>query len=146
MSSRLSALAACCVALPLVAAQEGRTPVRELDLKAAVTPTADGRVDRPRVIATEAELTAAVPDGATRVGLVKQVNFEAEQLVLFTWTGSGRDTLTAEYKVLCSKSREAEVVFRYTPGGTADRTAHARLFAVPKEKRTTWRVETVTSK
>lgn len=146
MRTLLIALAACCVALHLVAAQEGTKAVRELDPKAAATPTVESRIDRPRVIATEAELAAAVPNEATRVGLVKQVNFETEQLVLFTWSGSGRDTLTAEYKVLCSKSREAEVVFRYTPGGTADRTAHARLFAVPKEKRTTWRVETVTSK
>ena len=70
------------------------------------------------------------------------MDFGTEQLLLFTWSGSGRDKLTPEFKVLCSKSKEAEVVFRYTPGGSTDRKAHARLFVVPKDKRTTWRVET----
>jgi hypothetical protein len=142
MRTRMIALAACCVGLPLItAADEGNRAVRELDLKGATTP-AEGTVERPRVIATAAELNTAFPDAATRTRLAKGVDFDREQFLLFTWSGSGLDKLTPELKRLCSKTKQSEVVFRYTPGSSTDRKAHAHLFVVPKDTTTTWRVET----
>lgn len=141
MLTRITTLAVFCVSVPLLAAaDEGKKAVRELELN--VTAPADGSVARPRVIATEAELTAAVPDAAVRARMAKAVDFDKEQLLLFVWSGSGQDKLTPEFKVLCSKSKESEVVFRYVPGDSTDKKGHARLFVVPKDKKTTWRVET----
>ncbi len=72
----------------------------------------------------------------------KAVNFDEELLLLFVWSGSGRDKLTPEFKVLCSKSKETEVVFRYAPGDSTDKKGHARLFVIPKDKKSKWRVAT----
>ena len=142
MHARIIALGVFCVALPVLAAgEEGKKAVRELDLKGAKTP-AEGAIERPRVIATAAELNTAFPDAAVAGRLAKEVDFDNEQLLVFTWSGSGQDKLTPEYKVLCIKSKESEVVFRYTSGGATDRKAHAHLFVVPKGQKTTWRVET----
>ncbi len=67
MLIRITTLALFCVSIPLLAAEdEGKKAVRELGLNA--TAPADGSVTRPRVIATEAELTAAFPDAADRCG------------------------------------------------------------------------------
>lgn len=142
MRTRILAMAAFCVALPVLAgADEGKKAVRELDLKGATAP-ADGAVERPRVIVTVAELNTAFPDATVAGRLAKELDFDREQLLLFTWSGSGQDKLTPEYKMLCIKSKESEVVFRYTSGDATDRKAHAHLFVVPKSQKTTWRVET----
>ncbi len=140
MRTRIATLAAICLAIPwLSAADEGKKAVRELDLTGVMP--ANGTVERPRAITTEAELATAFPDTTVRARLAKEVDFDKEQLLLFTWSGSGQDNLTAAFKVLCEKSKESQVVFRYTAGDSTDRKGHAHLFVVPKDKKSTWRVE-----
>lgn len=140
MRTRIAALAAICLAIPLLtAADEVKKAVRELDLTGVMP--ANGAVERPRAITTEAELNTAFADTTVRARLAKEVDFDKEQLLLFTWSGSGQDKLTHEFKLLCEKSKESEVVFRYTPGDSTDRKGHTHLYVVPKDKKTTWRVE-----
>jgi hypothetical protein len=83
------------------------------------------RYDDPQRFATEKELAVRVPEAAQRAAILKQIDFEREHLVLFSWTGSGGDKITpVEGKV-------GEATFDYTAGFTDDIARHARLFAIP---------------
>lgn len=65
----------------------------------------------------------------TSEAIEKQVDFTKEHLLLFKWSGSGRDKL--EFSVEEGKDGPV-VVFKLTPGLTRDLRQHSRLFAVSK--------------
>jgi hypothetical protein len=60
----------------------------------------------------------------------KQVDFDKEYLMLFRWSGSGQDRLTAE--LTGQKEGRPMVVFHFTGGKTKDLKQHSRLFAIGK--------------
>src|SRR5262249_49180069 len=101
MFTRVTVLAACCAALPLMSTPAGQpaksTVVRELDLK-GLTQQRTGQVEKPTVIASEGELAKAFPEKAVRERLLQEVDFRTQQLLFFAWSGSGQDKLTAEVK------------------------------------------------
>ena len=66
----------------------------------------------------------------TSEAIQKQVDFNKEQLLLFKWSGSGRDKL--ELRVEEEKAG-AVVVFKLTPGLTRDLRPHVRLYAVAND-------------
>lgn len=66
----------------------------------------------------------------------KQVDFTKEHLLLFKWSGSGRDKL--EFAVEEGKDGPV-LVFKITPGLTRDLRQHSRLYAVTNNA--TWRIE-----
>ena len=122
--------------LALASAQDDQKDgvVREIDIQGLVQ-GGRGKVAMPTVIATEADLEKIFKDGAA--GIAKKVNFKKEELLFFSWSGSGQDKLA--YTV--DKGEKGPLVlFHYQPGLTRDLRMHARLFALPQAA--TWKVAT----
>src|SRR5436190_9043201 len=102
---------------------------REIKVAKGNFPPARTGFDKPKVIATAAELAKAVPDKETREAIAKDVDLKKESLLLFRWSGSGKD----EVSFRTAKIEDGEeVVFAYTPGRTRDLRTHTRLYAIPK--------------
>ena len=59
------------------------------------------------------------------------MSFETHRVLLFTWSGSGRDRLDFDLG-------DGKVIFRYVPGRTRDYRKHQKAFAVTKSL--TWAV------
>ena len=120
------------VAGPVLVAADKPVPLVPLDLKdvATVQPK-DGDVTKPTEIKTADELAKSPLFGAGAADKLKtKVDFTKEKLVVFTWSGSGRDsvagaTLTADKKLTAQ--------FLYTPGATRDLRQHFKAFVVPKD-------------
>lgn len=102
--------------------------VREIKVAPAKLGAGGGRPTAPVIIKSADELAAAFGDETERNAIAKQVDFNADQLVLFRWAGSGQDTITHAAQV----KEGLEVTFQYRPGLTRDLRTHARLFAVAK--------------
>jgi hypothetical protein len=69
-------------------------------------------------------------DDASRSALAKQIDFGKQKIVLFVWSGSGGDRITA------AQRREGETrtaIFTSTRGETDDLRDHAAAFAVPRD-------------
>jgi hypothetical protein len=110
--------------------------VREIDLKGYSSDRPGGDVQKPVIITTAEELARAFPNREWQQRVGKQADFAREKLLLFAWSGSGTDRLTAT----AGKGKDGPViVFHYTAGLTDDVKAHFRLFAVPMAA--TWRLE-----
>jgi hypothetical protein len=115
-----------CVASAAPAADD-KPAVREVplkDLKFKFPDKAD--VNSPAVITSADDLAKSpvLKDSADAIG--KQVDFAKEKLVLFTWRGSGQDSVTPA-------ADKKAAVFTYQRGLTRDLRQHVRLFAVPKD-------------
>lgn len=124
MTPRILLVAALLVPA-LTAADTDPKPVKARALTAANLPGGLGKVETPLRFASEKELAVRVPDAAQRAAIVKQVDFEKEHLVLFSWSGSGGDKLAP------TEGKPGEAAFVYTAGFTDDLRRHAHLFAVP---------------
>lgn len=87
---------------------------------------------KPVEITTANDLANAkqFADDASRTAIKKQVDFEKEKLVVFTWSGSGGDRLTPEVKVQNGKTT---IVFLYKVGFTDDFRQHGKVYAVQKD-------------
>ena len=96
-----------------------------------------GSVEKPAVITDEAALAKHFPDDKTRAKLAELVDFDKQHLLLFQWSGSGGDRLTARVE---ASDSEQVIIFDYTPGLTRDLRQHAKLFAVTKG--IAWKVQT----
>jgi hypothetical protein len=129
---RAGAMLAMLVVGSVAGAADKPVPLVPLDLKdvATVQPK-DGDVTKPTEIKSAEELAKSPLFGAGAADkLKKHVDFAKEKLVVFTWSGSGRDsvagaTLTADKKLTAQ--------FLYTPGITRDLRQHFKAFVVPKD-------------
>jgi hypothetical protein len=105
--------------------------VKEISLKDLKRGRPDGDVKKPTEIKTADDLAKAFPEKEVREQIEKQVDFKAQKLLFFAWSGSGQDKLTAG-KV--EKTNKGPVVeFTYAVGRTDDLRGHLHLFAVPKD-------------
>lgn len=101
--------------------------IKDKEINPTVT---DAEVGKPTKIKDAETLAKIVPDPASQECILDEVDLKKEYLLLFTWSGSGRDTLTFEPK----KGDEGmEVVFTYKRGLTRDLRHHVKLFALPKK-------------
>ena len=100
--------------------------VRKVDVK--VEGEAKGRPAEPTVIRTAEELAKAIPDEKAFAAVRRAVDFEREQVVYFTWSGSGQDKVEFDVK----EGTTPEITFTYTRGRTRDVRHHNKLFAMPK--------------
>ena len=73
-------------------------------------------------------------EGDALAKLNKEVDFEKQIVLVFSWRGSGQDML--EYAVL--ESFPEQVVFSYKPGRTRDLRPHVHVYALRSNVR--WRV------
>lgn len=114
------------LAVSAAVAQEKKSVVRELDLKnAEVNFKERGDVTKPTKITSAEELAKALPGKELEEKIGKQVDFSKEYLLLFRWSGSGGDKLTAD--------GEKKATFTLKRGLTRDLRPHLHLFAVAKD-------------
>ncbi|MBN9119832.1 MAG: hypothetical protein J0I06_11845 [Planctomycetes bacterium] len=123
-----------CVVLVLVtegAVAAGEpVPLTPLDLKdvAAVQPKG-GDVTKPTEIKTADELARSPLFRAGAADeLKKHVDFSKEKLVVFAWSGSGRDAVTGATR---TADKKLLAQFLYAPGATRDLRQHFKVFVVP---------------
>jgi len=76
-------------------------------------------------ITSDKELEKFIADADVRADIAKACDFTKENLVLFSWRGSGQDKITA----VTGKDGVAE--FEYRAGFTRDLRSHLKLFAIP---------------
>jgi hypothetical protein len=120
------ALALCLVAGGgLVAEEKEKVPaVKKLEVK-GFRVARPGRFRKPTVITSAKELARAVPGEGAQEKIEKQVDFDKQQVLMFSWAGSGRDRLSVT-------ESEGKVVFHYKRGLTKDLRPHLYFFAVRK--------------
>src|SRR5262249_28989019 len=107
--------------------------IRELSAK-GVRFDRGGSVMKPAIIKSAKDLANVMPDEADRARVNKEVNWDKQYGLAFSWGGSGGDKLTSDVK----KAKEGpEVVFGYTPGLTDDFRMHMRLYVL--RKGVTWK-------
>jgi hypothetical protein len=139
MHARLLFLAACGLLVPQAAAADDATkgpdvrPINIADIRPA--PGERGNVAMPTEIKSAEELAKAFPDKDAQERIKKEVNFDRERLLFFSWAGSGQDKLTT---AVVEDGGKKTAVFTYQPGRTRDLRPHRHLFAV--NKGVAWRV------
>jgi hypothetical protein len=120
--------AALLLVVPLSA--DDKPGVRALDLKGVrVVESKDFGAPKPAEVKTADELAKSALFADGRDAIKKQLDFSKEKLVVFVWSGSGRDKLTPELKTV---DKKVVAVFTYKVGETDDLRRHALVFAVPK--------------
>ena len=102
--------------------------VRPLDVK--VEGPARGKLTEPTVIASADDLAQAIRDESTAAAIRKLVDFGAEKVLYFAWSGSGQDRVALPES---DGGKGSEIIFTYTPGRTRDLRPHHKLFALPKD-------------
>ena len=117
--------------------EEGTGKVREIDIEGLPGNWPGGRVTAPAKITSPEELAKVIPDKEWQPRISKSVDFTKEDLLFFTWSGSGDDWLACK-KVEKDKG-ETVVVFAYHRGLFKNEATHRHLYAIPKNAR--WRVE-----
>ena len=69
--------------------------------------------------------------------VMQQVDFTKEELLYFSWSGSGRDRIS--WRAATKADKAKGVVFLYNKGMTEDLRAHIALYAIGKG--TEWSVK-----
>jgi hypothetical protein len=104
--------------------------VRELELKDVKLDDIQAKKGIPTKVTSREELAKAVPDKAAAEAIAKQVDFAKEYVVLWAWSGSGRDQLTWQIE---RGEKGSVAVFTLTPGKTRDLRHHRHVYAVQKD-------------
>ena len=136
-------LIACAVvalfATPILACEPAKAadPVKVIELKDLKLKANEKGLSKPTVITSEEELAKAITDKDAQAAIKKQVDFKTQQVVFFSWSGSGGDKLSHETK----GDKKVEVIFTYKAGATFDLRPHTHMFVLPKDA--TWKLEGV---
>jgi hypothetical protein len=125
MKSILTTLAFCAFGFTSVLADEKGPKATPIDISKAKFDTEKGKVTEPTVITSADELKKAVTD-ADLLKTLEKTDFTKVKLVLFLWSGSGGDRLTAG-------EDSGTIVFTYKMGLTDDLRRHRYLFSMPKD-------------
>lgn len=131
---RLMPMLALVFVIPISGAEEKKVAVevKAIDVSELKQGRGLGKVTNPTGVTSREDLEKAISNDSVRERVLKEVNFEKQQLVLFHWSGSGQDKVTPV-------TRDGKVVFEVKRGLTKDLRNHALLFALAKE--TKWSVE-----
>jgi hypothetical protein len=89
-----------------------------------------GKVTEPLVITTEEELKKNLPGEEALALVTKNLDLTKEKVLLFGWSGSGRDQLTFTEE---TKDKKTEVLFTYKAGLTRDLRPHLKAIIMPKD-------------
>ncbi len=87
------------------------------------------KVDQPLVIESTAQLTKEFDNKDVRAKINKVVDLSKDRLIVFTWSGSGGDTLEL---VSGDTMNMGNTVFAYTPGRTRDLRQHTHIYVMPQ--------------
>jgi hypothetical protein len=98
--------------------------------------------DKPQILKSAEDLETfiksgevlALSDDADLEAINKQINFDERELLIFAWSGSGRDRL----QTILTDGDNSVAEFWYRRGQTRDIRGHLHLIAVKKDVK--WRV------
>lgn len=127
-----------CLMLCVIATSVNGAPAKPTEPVAEVREivvSADGFV-KGAVVTMPTEINS--PDELKKISLAadeiekiqKQVDFKVVKVILFQWSGSGMDELTAVVD-------KENVIFHYKRGLTKDLRSHAKVFMIPKKSKFT---------
>ena len=120
------------VAGSALVAEDKPASLTPLDLKdiATVQPKG-GDATKPAEIKSADELAKSPLFGAGAADqLKKHVDFAKQKLVVFAWSGSGKDAVAGE---TLTSDKKITAQFLYTPGATRDLRQHFKVFVVSKD-------------
>jgi hypothetical protein len=90
-----------------------------------------GKATEPTAITSAEDLAKNPVVGAAADDIKKHIDFEKQKLLVFAWSGSGGDRITAS---IGANSDGKSIVFaEYLRGKTFDLRQHVKLYAVPKD-------------
>ena len=95
-----------------------------------------GAFGLPTLIRDETQLDRMFGDVDVATSISEQVDFATEELLVFSWQGSGQDMLTP---TVVEEEDGVAVVFEYTQGLTRDLVGHTALFAIDQD--VDWTIE-----
>ena len=112
--------------------QQGALEVIDLSELVKGVQAAQTAFGDPKVIGTDDALAASIRDIAIRDQISNRIELQTQDLLFFSWSGSGQDKLTFTID-------GSVAVFQYAPGLTKDLRPHTALFAINKGG--DWRVD-----
>ncbi len=128
----VAALFAGSVLLAAEDKKDDKPTVKEIptkDLK--ITPPKTGKVTEPTTITSAEDLAKNPIVGGAADDIKKQIDFDKQKLVVFAWSGSGGDSVTAS--IGADSDKKSIVYVEYIRGKTRDLRQHVHLFAAPKD-------------
>ena len=105
-------------------------PFKEIDSAGLKVSLAEKPSRGALEIKSNEELSKAITDADTLTKLKKQVDFANEKLLVFSWSGSGRDQLEGTTE---GKGEMAKFIAVFNPGLTRDLRPHVKLFVLPQK-------------
>ena len=96
---------------------------REVVLKDVKLVLKEAKPGQPVKIASKEDLAKALEDKDAQGALAKEIDFDKEFALVFTWSGSGGDRLVANVE-------KDTVMFSIRRGRTKDLRGHARVYAL----------------
>lgn len=112
--------------------EKGKPTIKEISTKdLAVTVREDGRPSKPDTITSAEALARSPVVGKAAAEIKKQIDFDKQRLLVFSWSGSGQDRITAA--IGTGSDKEPVIAVTYKPGRTYDLRQHVQLFVVPKD-------------
>jgi len=108
------------------AADEKNELAREVVLKDAKLAVKNAKPGQPMKIASKEDLAKMIEAEDAQAALAKEIDFDKEYALIFTWSGSGGDRLVAN-------AEKDTVAFSIIPGRTKDLRGHTRVYAVVKD-------------
>ena len=127
-------LAVACCGLLNVAGAEDATPPKPIAIRKVTDLTGiawdfNKRVDQPLVINNANELAKEFEDKAVQAKINAVVDLSKERLIVFTWSGSGKDQLQL---VSADTVNKGNTTFSYKPGLTRDLRQHTHIYVMPQ--------------
>ena len=87
------------------------------------------KVDQPLIINNADELVKEFEDKAVQAKINAVVDLSKERLIVFTWSGSGKDQLQL---VSGDTMNNGNTLFAYKPGLTRDLRQHTHIYVMPQ--------------
>lgn len=87
------------------------------------------RVDQPLIINNADELAKEFDDKAVQAKINAVVDLSKERLIVFTWSGSGKDQLQL---VSADTINKGNTTFAYKRGLTKDLRQHTHIYVMPQ--------------
>ncbi len=110
--------------------------IDDLSPLVARSPGNSGALGPPVTITNTEQLIAAIHDTKAVDAIAAEVDFDHQSLLLFSWSGSGGDSLIGQQTVV---DGVVDIKFQFEFGFTRDLRQHQSLFAVPRN--TTWNID-----
>ncbi len=132
MCLRLLLALACCGLLNLASADEPAPKpiaIRKVTDLTGIAWDYNKKVDQPLIINNLDELAKEFPDPAVQAKVKAVVDLTKDRLIVFTWSGSGKDQLQL---VSADTMNMGNTTFTYQRGLTRDRRQHTHIYVMPQ--------------